>query len=228
MREAEVPGHASSRRTRRSTCCRGTQADGGGGRGGPGAGSRPAAAKGSAASAACGSSPGAGRAHGRRAQLFSAEELHAGWRLACQTRGRRPDGGRGPAGVAGRRGAPDPRRTRRRAVRRPTEVDPAGPQALRRVAPAGPRRRRPRPGAAGKGRRPAGSRSGPAAGAARPLRARPVSRHGRVWPTAGCSTSSRAIPTAEAFAVAVDLGTTTLAAALWTWPRAAAGRSPPG
>ena len=150
MQRAGSPGPLPAVGQRRSTCC-------------PARGwSRrrprrawcwrcPAAAKDSAASAASWSPRAPASPTPSKPTVFSAEELRAGWRLACQIDGRRADGGRGAAGVAGGRRAPDSRRTRpRRATARPTIRRCR--KALRRTAAAGPRRRRARRGAAGEGR----------------------------------------------------------------------------
>ena len=209
MHEAEVPGHLPARRTRRSMCCR-ARAAGGGRRSRPGARTRRAAAKALAANAAW-SSTGRRRADGRRTHTARAEELQAGCRLACQTAvdgpmtradSRRPrllcrtasrscvqtrDGGRAPDGD------PVDLPSATSSCPLPARGDDA-PDLLRLERAIGPfqvdlallrelagRLARPR-----------------------------FPRHGRAWPRAGCWTSSRAIPSGDAFAVAFDIGTTTL------------------
>ena len=88
MREAEVP--VTFQPLEKTVyVLAGDEAVGGGGRGGRGAGLALRRRGDSAASAACVVAEGAGPPTPAEDKFFSAEELAAGCRLACQMRGRR-------------------------------------------------------------------------------------------------------------------------------------------
>ena len=198
-----------SRRARQSTCCRGP----GWSRPPRRPASRwtcPAAARASAASAAWWSASGAAEppAPQERAPLATTSSP-AGWRLACQSSVAGPTTVEVPAHVAAGRRSQDPRphRRARRPANRPTRRSASGTSSCRRRPAAttrptwcgserraGPARRR--PGAA--------ARSCPAGCAQADFRGTAVLADRRLIDFEPGDTE------AEAFAVAVDVGTTTL------------------